>query len=322
MSFKSTALAALMLAGALVSPTLAQTSGVTTVVVPFPAGGTLDVLARIVTQKVGEQTGESYIVENRPGANGMIGAKAAAKAKPDGKTWLIADGAPVIINPFLYPADPTFSADKDLRPVRAIASQPFVLVVNPKVPARSLKEFIELSRTREVTHASAGIGTPGHLTMAYLSNLSGGLKFLHVPYKGGPQVMQGLITGEVEAGFIILPNVLPFVQRGELIALAVSSPKRSPHLPNVPTMVESGYPAFDFENRYFAWVPTGTPDDVAKKMDASLLAALSDAGVAERIRGSGLDPLTNMGEAESRKWLAANRELWSKVIRENNIKPE
>jgi tripartite-type tricarboxylate transporter receptor subunit TctC len=319
---KSGTLALLLFAALVPDPAHAQAANVTTVVVPFPAGGILDVLARIVTQPLGEQTKEPYIVENRPGANGMIGAKTAAKAKPDGRTWLIADGAPVTINPFLYPADPTFSAEKDLRPVRALASQPLVLVVKADLAAKTLKDFVAMSRNREVTYASGGIGSSSHLAMSYLSGVAGGLRFRHIPYRGGPQTINALVSGEVDSGFIILPLVLPFIKQGQVVPIAVSSSKRTPQLPNVPTMIEQGYRSFEIENPIFAWLPSQAPDETARRVDAMLVKALSDPAIAERIRGTGLEPVTSMGEAESRQWLTTNRDIWQKVIRDNNIKAE
>ena len=315
-------LAVLLLAAAVSSPAVAQIASVTTVVAPFPAGGIIDVLARILTQRLGDTTKETYIVENKPGANGMIGAKAAAKSKPDGKTWLIADSAPVTVNPFLYPADAQFSAERDLRPVRALANQQLILIVKKDFPARTVKDFIDLARKREITYASGGVGSSSHLAMSYLNGIVGGLKFRHIPYRGGPQTIQSIVTGEVDSGFIILPLALPFIKAGQVVPVAVSGAKRSPALPDVPTMVESGYRTFEVENPYFAWLPAGVPDDVAKKVDQLLLSALNDPGVADRIRAMGLEPMTSMGEAESRKWLAANRDIWQKVIRDNDIKPE
>jgi tripartite-type tricarboxylate transporter receptor subunit TctC len=310
------------LATLLSNPTLAQPANVTTVLVPFPAGGILDVLARIVAQKLGDETKEPYIVENKPGANGMIGAKAAAKSKPDGKTWLVADSAPVTVNPFLYPIDPTFSADKDLRPVRALAGQQLVLIVKHDFPAKTVKDLVDLARKREVTYASGGIGSSSHLAMSYLNGLVGGLQFRHIPYRGGPQTVQSIVSGEVDSGFIILPLALQFIKEGRVVALAVSGAKRSPHLSNVPTMIESGYRSFEVENPTFAWLPAGVPDETARKVDQLLLSALNDPAVAERIRAMGLEPTTTMGEAESRKWLSTNRDIWEKVIRENKIKAE
>jgi tripartite-type tricarboxylate transporter receptor subunit TctC len=315
-------LLALLLAAVVADPALGQPANVTTVVAPFPAGGIIDVLARIITQKLGDATKESYIVENKPGANGMIGAKAAGKSKPDGKTWLIADSAPVTVNPFLYPADPQFSAEKDLRPVRALANQQLVLIVKKDSPAKTVSDFIELAKKREITYASGGVGSSSHLAMSYLNGVVGGLQFRHIPYRGGPQTIQSIVSGEVDSGFIILPLALPFIQQGQVVAIAVSGAKRSAHLPNVPTMIESGYRTFEVENPYFAWLPSGVPDEVVRKVDQLLLSALSDPAVSERIRAMGLEPMTSMGEAESRKWLATNRDIWRKVIHDNNIKPE
>jgi len=317
-----TGMLALLVAAVVSDAALAQPSNVTTIVAPFPAGGIIDVLARIFTQKLGDTTKEPYIVENKPGANGMIGAKAAAKSKPDGKTWLIADSAPVTVNPFLYPADPQFSADKDLRPVRALANQQLVLIMKKAFPAKTVKDFIDLAGKREITYASGGIGSSSHLAISYLNGIVGNLQFRHIPYRGGPQTIQSIVSGEVDCGFIILPLALPFIQQGQVVAIAVSGAKRSPHLPNVPTMIEAGYPTFEVENPYFAWLPSGVPDDVVKKVDHLLLSALNDPAVAEHIRSMGLEPITSMGEAESRKWLATNRDIWQKVIRDNHIKPE
>jgi len=322
MTIKSGLLASLLFATAVSNSALGQPANVTTIVVPFPAGGILDVLARIITQKLGDATKEPYIVENKPGANGMIGAKAAAKSRPDGKTWLIADSAPVTVNPFLYPVDPLFSADKDLRPVRALAGQQLVLIVKKDFPATNVKDFVDLARKREITYASGGVGSSSHLAMSYLNGLVGGLRFRHIPYRGGPQTIQSIVSGEVDSGFIILPLALQFIKEGQVVAIAVSGAKRSAHLPKVPTMVESGYRAFEVENPIFAWLPAGVPDETAKKVDQLLLSALSDPAVAERIRAMGLEPTTSMGETETGKWLATNRDIWQKVIRDNHIKPE
>jgi tripartite-type tricarboxylate transporter receptor subunit TctC len=311
-----------MLAAVLSSTAFAQQADLTKVIVPFPAGGVLDVLARIFTQKLGDVTKEPYIVENKPGANAMIGANLVAKAKPDGKTWLIADSAPVTVNPFLYPADPQFSADKDLRPVRALAGQQLVLIVKKDFPAKTVKDFIDLAKEREITYASGGIGSSSHLAMSYLNGIVGGLHFRHIPYRGGPGTIQAIVSGEVDSGFLILPLALPFIQQGQVVAIAVSGAKRSAHLPSVPTMIESGYRTFEVENPIFAWLPSGVPDTTAKKVDELLLTALKDPAVAEHIRAVGLEPMTTMGEGESRKWLATNRRIWQKVIQENNIKPE
>lgn len=301
---------------------LAQTSRLTTVFVPFPVGGALDNVARLLTQRITEQAGESFAIDNRVGANGMIGSKAAAKAKADGKTILIADGAGFTINPFLYPVDPTFSSERDLRPLRTLVTQPMVLVVRPSHPSSTVGDFIALAKKDLVTYSTAGVGTSGHLTMSFLSSVTGGLKLSHIPYRGGPQATQAVLAGEVHALFDTLPNVLPFIKRGDLKVLAISSGERSPLLPQVPTMVELGFPGFVVENRFFVWVPVDTPDDAAKKVDAMFEAAIKDPTVNERLRAMAFLPLPTTAEAESRKWLVANKNIWQKVIKDHNIQPE
>lgn len=313
--------AILILVLSVLASTSAHAQAITTVVVPWPPGGTPDSVARILTQKIAEKTKQSYIVDNRPGANGIIGAKAAAGAKADGTTWLVTDGTPLTVNPFLYPPDPNFSPARDLRVVRSLVSQPSVLVVSTRFSGKTLKEFVEQARQREMNYASAGVGSASHLAMAYFGNLSGA-KLNHVPYRGGPQVLNALLAGEIDAAFVILPNALPHLQSGKVVALAQSGAQRSPRLLAVPTMQEVGYPNFVVEWRYFAWLPSATPDAMAKTIDGLLLAALSDPSVADRLRSMGLEPTTNMGEAESRQWLVNDRETWQRVIRENNIKAD
>jgi tripartite-type tricarboxylate transporter receptor subunit TctC len=323
MTIRQATLAMLVLAATIAGPSLAQSQGATTVVVPFPAGGALDSVARIVTQALNDRTKASYIVDNRPGANGMIGARDVAKARPNGATWLMADGAAVTINPFLYPNDKSFDAEKELRPVRALASQGLVLVVRAGFPAKSIKDFVELARTRDLTYASAGVGSGSHLAMAYFSSVAGGLKFTHVPYRGGPSLLQAIVAGEVDVGFVAVPNALPFIRKGTLVALGVSTAARSRDLPDVPTMIESGYANFVVDNRYFVWLPAGTPDAVARSVDTLVESVLSDPRVMERIRATGLDLAPPaMGEMESRKWLLAERETWQRVIRDNHIKTD
>jgi tripartite-type tricarboxylate transporter receptor subunit TctC len=295
-----------------------QPADVTTIVVPFPGGGIVNLLARAV----GDETKQPYIIENKPGADGMIGAKAVAKSKPDGKTWLFADSTTVMVNALLYPVDPAFSTDKDLRPVHALANQQLVLIVKKDFPAGTAKDFIDLSRKREVTYASGGIGSSGHLAMSYLNGVvGGGLHFRHMPYRGGSQAIESLVSGAMESGFVILPLALPSIREGKVTALAVSGAKRSPQLPAVPTMIESGYPRFVVENPYFAWLPSGVPDETVRKVDQMLTSALSDPAVSMHIRAIGLEPMP-MGEADARKWVMVNRDIWKKVIRDNKIKPQ
>jgi tripartite-type tricarboxylate transporter receptor subunit TctC len=299
----------------------AQAQTPTMVIVPFPPGGALDSVTRIVTQKLSEQTKESFVVENRPGANGLIGAKAAAKAKPDGKTWLFADGAVMTVNPILYPKDPTFEAERDLKVVAALGFQPSLLVVHPDFGPKTIKEFVERAKKEEIPYASGGVGSAGHLTMEYFGSVAG-LKLRHVAYKGGAPAMNDLIGGQIPAAFVVFPGALPHVKSGKLIPLAVSSKQRAAELPAVPTVIESGFPAFEVETAFFVMLPGKTPEDTTKTTEEKVQSALSDPAIQKRIRGVGVEPAVKMSPADATKWLAMERDKWSKVIREKGIKAE
>jgi len=291
-------------------------------IVPFPPGGALDALARIMTQSVGEQTKESIVVENRPGANGLIGAKAVAGGKPEGRLWLFADASTMTVNPSLYPKDPAFDAHRDLRPVLALGFMPSLLTVHPALGPRTLREFVELARKQEIPYVSGGIGATGHLSMEYFDSVAGGLKLRHVPYKGGAPAMTDHIAGQVPAGFGVYAGALPHVRSGKLVALAVSGRQRGAQLPDVPTVSESGYPGFEIEVGYFAMLPAKTPDAVTNAVETKLRRALTEAAVQERIRALGIEPAPGMSADEGARWIAAQHEKWAKLIREKGIRAE
>jgi len=294
----------------------------TQVIVPFPPGGGLDALARMVSQGVGEQTKETYVVENRAGANGLIGAKAVAAGKPDGKIWLFADASTMTVNPNLYPKDPAFDAHRDLRALMAIGFMPSVLTVHPGLGPKTLKEFVELARKQEVPYVSGGIGATGHLSMEYFSGVSGGLKLRHIPYKGGAPAITDHIAGQVPAGFGVLAGVLPHVRSGKLVALAVSGKARAPQLPAVPTVGESGYPGFEVEVGYFLMLPAKTPDGIAREVEGKVRRVLADAAIQERIRLLGIEPAPGMSSEDGVKWIATEHDKWAKLIREKGIRAE
>jgi tripartite-type tricarboxylate transporter receptor subunit TctC len=294
----------------------------TQAIVPFPPGGALDALARIMTQAVGEQTKETIVVENRPGANGLIGAKAVAGGQPDGRLWLFADASTMTVNPSLYPADPAFEARRDLRAVLALGFMPSLLTVHPSLGPKTLKEFVELARKEEIPYVSGGIGATGHLSMEYFNSVAGGLKLRHVPYKGGAPAMTDHIAGQVPAGFGVYAGALPHVRAGKLVALAVSGKQRAAQLPAVPTVSESGYPGFEIEVGYFAMLPGKTPDAVTKEVEAKLRRALSEPLAQERIRALGIEPAPGMSSEEALRWIAAESDKWSKLIRDKGIRAE
>jgi tripartite-type tricarboxylate transporter receptor subunit TctC len=295
-------------------------------IVPFPPGGGLDALTRIMTQAVAEQAKENIVVENRAGANGLIGAKAVAAAKPDGRTWLFADASTMTVNPTLYPRDPAFDAHRDLRPVLALGFMPAVLTVHPSLGPKTLKEFLEFARVQDVAYVSGGIGATGHLSMEYFASVAGGsagaLRFRHIPYKGGAPAMTDHVGGQVPGGFGVLAGALPHIRAGKLVALAVSGRQRTLHLPNVPTVAESGYPGFEVEVGYFVMVPAKTPDAAVREAEARLRRALSDADVQAKIRVLGIEPAAAMSAEQGARWIAVEHDKWAKVIREKSIRAE
>ena len=298
----------------------------TQAIVPFPPGGALDALTRILAQTVGEQAKESVVVENRSGANGLIGAKAVAAGKPDGKIWLFADASTMTVNPTLYPKDPAFDAQRDLRAVLALGFMPSLLTVHPSLGPKTLKEFIDLARREEIPYVSGGIGATGHLSMEYFASAAGSsggpLRLRHIPYKGGAPAMTDHIGGQVPAGFGVYAGALPHVRSGKLVALAVSGKQRAAQLPAVPTVGESGYPGFEVEVGYFVMIPGRTPDAVTKEVEAKLRRALSEPAVQERIRALGIEPAPGMSAEEALRWIAREHDKWAKLIRDKGIKAE
>src|SRR6185436_12316141 len=200
--------------------------------------------------------------------NGLIGAKAVAASKPEGRTWLFADASTMTVNPTLYPKDPVFDAQRDLRAVIVLGFMPSVLTVHPGLGPKTLKEFVDLARKEEITYVSGGIGATGHLSMEYFGGVAGGLKLRHVPYKGGAPAMTDHIAGQVPAGFGVFGGALPHIRSGKLLALAVSGKQRMPQLPAVPTVAESGYPGFEVEVGYFVMIAGRTPDNLTKEVEA------------------------------------------------------
>jgi tripartite-type tricarboxylate transporter receptor subunit TctC len=278
-------LVAVVLALALVVPAFAQTypNRPIKLLVPFTAGGGTDLLARVVAKKMAENMGQPIVVDNRPGANTLIATEAVVHAAPDGYT-LIMQTNNLAANPTLYAGKITFDTLKDLVPVSLVAGNPHVLVVNPSVPAKDLREFIALAKAKpgSITFASAGSGTVNHLSGELLKMLAG-IDIVHVPYKGSGSVMPDLLGGHVNALFAAMPTVTGHIKEGRLRAIAVTTPKRFRGLPNVPTIAESGYPGYDFSSWFGILAPAGTPKPIIDRLHAEVVKALADPGVQERL---------------------------------------
>ena len=294
----------------------------TQVIVPFPPGGALDALARMVAQGVGEQTRETLVVENRSGANGLIGAKAVAAGRADGRMWLVADASTMTVNPNLYPKDPAFDAHRDLRAVLALGFMPSVLTVHPALGPKTLKEFIELARRQEVPYVSGGIGATGHLSMEYFNSVAGNLKLRHIPYKGGAPAMADHIGGQVPAGFGVFGGALPHIRSGKLMALAVSGGKRAPQLPDVPTVGESGFAGFEVQVGYYVMLPAKTPDAAVRDVEARVRRVLAEPAIQERIRALGIEPAGAISAEEGQRWISVEHDKWAKLIRDKGIRAE
>ena len=251
--------------------------------VPFSPGGGTDLLSRIVGQKMSENMGQPIVVENRPGGNTLIASEAVVRAAPDGYT-LIMQTNNLAANPTLYRGKMSFDTLKDLAPVSLVAGNPHVLVVNPAVPARDLKEFIGLAKEKPgtISFASAGSGTVNHLSGELLKMLAG-IDIVHVPYKGSGSVMPDLLGGQVNSLFAAMPTVTGFIKEKRLRPLAVTTAKRFHGLPDVPTIAELGYPGYDFSSWFGILAPAGTPKPVIDRLQAEIVKALKDPSVQEKL---------------------------------------
>lgn len=256
------------------------------VLVPYGTGGVTDITARIVTPRMAEALGQQIVVENRPGGASIPGTDAVAKAKPDGYTLLLTSTA-LAANPILFRKLP-YDAVRDLAPVAFLAIVPTVLVVHPGVPANTVQELVALARTKPLDYGSAGNGSGNHLTTEMFKHAAG-VQAQHIPYKGGGAVMADLVGGQVAFVFAVLPTAYPFIQGGKLRALGVSSARRNPALPNVPTVAESGVPGFDVNEWLGIFAPAGTPPAVVEKLNTAANAALRHPEVLEKLRGVGAE---------------------------------
>ena len=291
------------------------------VIVPGTGGGGMDVIARVVSDRVSSILGQPIVVENRAGAGGNIGADAVAKAPPDGYTVLLGQTAHFAINPTLYGRMP-FDPQRDLIPVVQIADAPNVVVVGAGSPFRHLRDVVAAARgsAEGLDLATPGVGTVSHLTGEMFQQVAG-IRFTHVPYRGAAQAVTDVIAGRVPLMMSSVPTALSNIRDGRLRPIAVSAARRSPVLPDVPTIGESGWAGFDANTWYGFFVPAGTPAAVIEKLNRVTNEALRLPGVAERIRTEGGDIVGGTQQAFA-QLVAADAVKWSRVVRDSGARAE
>jgi tripartite-type tricarboxylate transporter receptor subunit TctC len=288
-------------------------------IIPFNAGGTTDLIARIIGQFLSERFGQQVIVENKPGGGTNIGVQAVVNAAPDGYTWLMIL-ATSTINPWLYKSLP-FDFQRDITPVAGLAELPLVMEVNPSLPAKTVDEFVTYAKANpgKISFASFGARTISHLAIELIKSQTG-IDVVHVPYTGGAPMITDLISGRVQAGVDALPNSLPHIRAGSMRALAVLPVKRSAAIPDVPTIGES-IPGLEVSTWSGIGVPTGTPAAVIERISRETNAGLADATVQKRLAEVGAVPLPFTPDA-MRAMIARDYEKWGRVVKNAGLKPE
>jgi tripartite-type tricarboxylate transporter receptor subunit TctC len=288
------------------------------IVVPFPPGGATDTMTRMVGQKLNEAWKQPVVIENKPGANGMIGADSVAKSQHDGYTLLAATIAHSA-NVSLFP-NATYQFQKDLRPIAILGLIPLIPVVNSNSPIHSLSDLVAASKRRELNGGSGGNGTAAHLTLELFKGLTGA-RIQHVPYKGGAPAMTDLLGGQIDVIFALAPECLPHIKSGRLRALAVTTEARYSLLPDVPTTSEAGVAGLEVTSWNGLMVPAGTPAEIVAGINAAVTQAVSAPELRARIIEQGYQPAPmNVGDTE--KFVRADVERWARVIREANIKAD
>lgn len=309
---------------AFAAPALAQTPAFpdrsVRIVVGFPPGGATDVIARVLAQGLTTELGQTVLVENKGGASGIIGSEMVVKSPADGYTLLFAPSSHATL-PALYPTL-SFDPVRDFTPIATVARTPYILVVYPGLEVKTVAELLAAARAKPnaLAYASTGMGTAQHLAGEVLQRTAK-VEILHVPYKGSGAVRGDLLAGRIQTMFDNVAVMLPYVQRGEMRGLAVTGPKRSPLVPELPTLRELGLEAAEIEGWFILLGPAGVPDAVAQKLNAAVNKVLSTPAMAERLATMGAEPL--IGPRQDVATLVnGDRERWGKVIRDGNIKPE
>jgi tripartite-type tricarboxylate transporter receptor subunit TctC len=290
-------------------------------VVPYPAGGGTDIVGRVLGQKLHESLGQPVVIDNRGGAGGTLGTALAAKAAPDGYTLLLVPTSHVI-NPSIYAKLP-YDTEKDFAPITMVASAAILMAVNPRVPADTVRGFVEAAKARPqalADYGSAGAGTVFHLTGELFKQLTG-LPLQHVPYRGGGPTVTALLAGEIPLAFETMLALQPHVRAGTLRALAITSARRSTIMPEIPTTAEAGFPSVVADNSYALFAPAGTSALVLARLHDATVTALALPDVRDRLREQGAEVVGN-SSAELAAYVAAEIPKWAAPARQAGVKPE
>ena len=289
-------------------------------IVPWPPGGSVDPFARMLSLKLPEVMGQQVVVDYRPGASGNVGMELAARATPDGYTTVI-NSLPVVVNHSLF-SKLSYDVTRDLAPVSLLADSPFVLVVHPSVPVSSVKELIALAKSRpgKLNYSSAGSGTNLHIAAELFKNLAG-VSMTHIPYKGGGPALASLLGNEAQLSFLGIMIVQAQSGAGRMRALAVTSPKRSPVFPDLPTIAEAGIPGYEFSAWYGVLIPAATPRPLVTTWNAAIVKAMRSPDMSERIAREGADVIAST-PAEFGAYMKTELAKWAKVVKDNGLKVE
>ena len=287
-------------------------------VVPYPPGGPTDITARVVAAEMSKTIGQNIVIDNRPGASGMIGSEMVTKATPDGYT-LLANASIHVINPSVYP-DMRFDAIKDFTPITQLAQVPLVLVVPANSPIKSVKDLVEYAKANpgKVNFGSAGSASAQHLAGESFK-IAAGIQMQHIPYKGSAPALTDLAGGQLQLMFDSMPSATPMINSGKLRAIAVTTTTRAKARPDLPTIAESGFPGFDISTWYAYWAPKGTPADVVEKLAASAAQALKNPEVVAKYEAMGAEPVGST-PAQFALYVESEAKKWNDIVKKSGAK--
>ena len=289
-------------------------------IVGFPPGGATDLVARMIQPKISSGLGRPVIIDNRPGANGVISNELIARAEPDGHIIGFGHIGTLVISPTIQKVP--YDVHKDFAPLGLVVSLQNIIIVNPTLPAKSLKEYIALAKTKpgQMLYASSGSGSPGHLAAVLLESMTG-IQMTHVPYKGGGPAITDLIAGHVPSFFAVISTGVPHVRSGKVRAVAVTGARRAEAVPDVPTVAEAGVKGYAATNWYGLLAPAGTPQNIVDRHNREIVAALKAPDVVQQLKDQGIDAAPS-SPAEFTRFIAAEEKKWVPIIRKSNIKVE